>query len=229
MNGPDPVTPVPVPDARRAVHPIEQESYRILRSRLDTSALPPLTRAVVERVVHSSADLGYAADLVTDERQLRAAHAALHRPVEPAPVVTDVEMVASGITRRETVCRLGDAKSSAELTRSAHAVRLAYEEVGPGAVWVVGCAPTALFELIGLGVSPALVIGMPVGFVGAAESKAALRASGLPAVSNISEKGGSAVAAAALNALLYAGSPPGAEGRADENPAQNDQFSKENL
>jgi precorrin-8X/cobalt-precorrin-8 methylmutase len=96
-------------------------------------------------------------------------------------------------------------------------------------VWVVGCAPTALFELIGLGVSPALVIGMPVGFVGAAESKAALRASGLPAVSNISEKGGSAVAAAALNALLYAGSPPGAEGRADENPAQDDQFSKENL
>jgi precorrin-8X/cobalt-precorrin-8 methylmutase len=192
----------------RTVHPIEQESYRILRSRLDTSALPHLTRAVVERVIHSSADLDYATDLVTDEEQLRAAHGALHRPALPAPVVTDVEMVASGITRRETVCRLQDAKSSPELTRSAHAVRLAYEQVGPGAVWVVGCAPTALFELIGLGVSPALVIGMPVGFVGAAESKAALRASGLPAVSNISEKGGSAVAAAALNALLYAGSSP---------------------
>ncbi|WP_314172913.1 precorrin-8X methylmutase [Streptomyces winkii] len=192
----------------RTVHPIEQQSYRILRSRLDTSALPPLTRAVVERVVHSSADLGYASDLVTDEQQLRAAHAALHRPV-PAPVVTDVEMVASGITRRETVCRLPDATSSPGLTRSAHAVRLAYEQVGPGAVWVVGCAPTALFELIRLGVSPALVIGMPVGFVGAAESKEALRASGLPAVSNVSEKGGSAVAAAALNALLYAGSRAG--------------------
>jgi precorrin-8X/cobalt-precorrin-8 methylmutase len=69
---------------------------------------------------------------------------------------------------------------------------------------VIGCAPTALEELLTLdAAAPALVIGLPVGFVGAAESKAALRASGLPAVSNVSEKGGSAVAAAALNALLY--------------------------
>lgn len=185
----------------RTVHPIEQESYRILRSRMDTSALPPLTRAVVERVIHSSADLGYATDLRTGEQALRGAHTALHR--DAAPVVTDVEMVASGITRRQTVCRLADAVAAPGLTRSAHAVRLAYEQVGPGAVWVIGCAPTALFELIALGVAPALVIGLPVGFVGAAESKAALRDSGLPAVSNVSEKGGSAVAAAALNALLY--------------------------
>jgi precorrin-8X/cobalt-precorrin-8 methylmutase len=188
----------------RTVHPIEQESYRILRSRLDTSQLPPLTRAVVERVIHSSADLEYAADLVTDEAALCAAHTALHE--RGAPVVTDVEMVAAGITRRDTVCRLAEAgrlPSPPDLTRSAHAVRLAYEEVGPGAVWVVGCAPTALFEVIRLRVAPALVIGLPVGFVGAAESKAALRESGLPAVSNVSEKGGSAVAAAALNALLY--------------------------
>ncbi|MGH3309261.1 MAG: precorrin-8X methylmutase [Streptomyces sp.] len=186
----------------RTVHPIERESYRVLRSRIDTASLPPLTRAVLERVIHSSADLGYATDLVTDETALRTAHAALHGQ-PPAPVVTDVEMVAAGITRRQTVCRLADAKSAGTLTRSAHAVRLAYEQVGPGAVWVVGCAPTALYELIDLDVSPALVIGLPVGFVGAAESKAALRASGLPAVSNVSEKGGSAVAAAALNALLY--------------------------
>ncbi|HZG06013.1 MAG TPA: precorrin-8X methylmutase [Streptomyces sp.] len=187
----------------RIVHPIEEESYRILRSRLDTSHLPPLTRAVVERVIHSSADLAYADDLVTDEGALRAAHTALHTG---APVVVDVEMVAAGITRRKAVCRLADASGGPGLTRSAHAVRLAYEEVGPGAVWVIGCAPTALFELLALDADPALVIGLPVGFVGAAESKAALRASGLPAVSNVSEKGGSAVAAAALNALLYA--PP---------------------
>ncbi|MFP8964679.1 precorrin-8X methylmutase [Streptomyces nanhaiensis] len=188
------------PSTHRTVHPIEEESYRILRSRLDTSHLPPLTRAVVERVIHSSADPAYAEDLVTDESALRAAHTALHAG---APVVVDVEMVAAGITRRETVCRLADARAEGGLTRSAHAVRLAHEQVGPGAVWVVGCAPTALFELLALDVDPALVIGLPVGFVGAAESKAALRASGLPAVSNVSEKGGSAVAAAALNALLY--------------------------
>ncbi|MGC3003733.1 precorrin-8X methylmutase [Streptomyces sp. G35A] len=184
----------------RVVHPIEQESFRRLRARLDTSHFPPLTRAVVERVVHSSADLDYAGELVMDEAELARAHAALHAG---APVVADVEMVAAGITRRETVCRLKDAKAGPGLTRSAHAVRLAYEEVGPGALWVIGCAPTALEELLALDASPALVIGLPVGFVGAAESKAALRESGLPAVSNVSEKGGSAVAAAALNALLY--------------------------
>ncbi|MFH9675213.1 precorrin-8X methylmutase [Streptomyces sp. NPDC017405] len=184
----------------RVVHPIEQESYRRLRARLDTSHFPPLTRAVVERVVHSAADLEYASDLVMAEDDLVRAHAALHTG---APVVVDVQMVAAGITRRETVCRLGDAVAGPGLTRSAHAIRLAYEQVGPGALWVIGNAPTALEELLTLDADPALVIGLPVGFVGAVESKAALRASGLPAVSNVSEKGGSAVASAALNALLY--------------------------
>ncbi|MFG2349127.1 precorrin-8X methylmutase [Streptomyces phaeochromogenes] len=195
----DPGTRSADPEAR-VVHPIEQESFRRLRARLDTSHFPPLTRAVVERVIHSAADLDYASDLVTDEGALEKAHRALH---DGAPVVVDVEMVAAGITRRDTVCRLKDAKSGTGLTRSAHAIRLAYEQVGRGALWVIGCAPTALEELLTLDAAPALVIGLPVGFVGAAESKAALRESGLPAVSNVSEKGGSAVAAAALNALLY--------------------------
>jgi precorrin-8X/cobalt-precorrin-8 methylmutase len=185
----------------RLVHPIEQESFAILRSRVDLSGLAPLTRAVVERVVHASADLGYVDDLVTSEDALAAGAAAL---AAGAPVVADVQMVAAGITTRDVVCRVREAQAAPGLTRSAAAVRLAFDEVGPGAVWVVGCAPTALFELIDLDVRPALVVGLPVGFVGAAESKAALRASGLPAVSNVSEKGGSAVAAAALNALLYA-------------------------
>jgi precorrin-8X/cobalt-precorrin-8 methylmutase len=184
----------------RVIHPIELESYRRLRARLDTSHFPPLTRAVVERVVHSAADLDYASDLVLDEGELATAHRALH---SGAPVVVDVEMVAAGITRRDTVCRLRDARSGPGLTRSAHAIRLAYDEVGPGALWVIGNAPTALEELLRLDASPVLVIGLPVGFVGAVESKAALRESGLPAVSNVSEKGGSAVASAALNALLY--------------------------
>ncbi|GHF88166.1 precorrin-8X methylmutase [Streptomyces griseosporeus] len=155
---------------------------------------------MVERVIHSAADLEYADDLVMDEGDLERAHAALHAG---APVVVDVEMVGAGITRRETVCRLKDAVAGPGLTRSAHGIRLAYEQVGPGALWVIGNAPTALEELLTLDADPALVIGLPVGFVGAVESKAALRESGLPAVSNVSEKGGSAVASAALNALLY--------------------------
>ncbi len=186
---------------RATVHPIEQESFAILRSRADTSHLPTLTRAVAERVVHSSADLGYLDDLVLDERSLEQGLSALRAG---AAVVADVQMVAAGITTVDVVCRIREAQAADGLTRSAAAVRMAFEQVGPGAVWVVGCAPTALFEILQGRYEPALVIGLPVGFVGAAESKRALRDSGLPAVSNVSEKGGSAVAAAALNALLYA-------------------------
>jgi precorrin-8X/cobalt-precorrin-8 methylmutase len=189
----------------RTIHPIEARSLEILRSRVDLRGLPPLTRAVTERVIHASADLEYATDLVIDEADLRRGLRALR---DGAPVVTDVAMVAAGITARQVICSIGD-PAAADLaradgiTRSAAAVRLSSRKAGPGAVWVVGCAPTALEEIIASGVAPALVIGLPVGFVGAAESKAALRESGLPAVSNVSEKGGSAVAAAALNALLY--------------------------
>ncbi|WP_446210063.1 precorrin-8X methylmutase [Micromonospora sp. IBSANI012] len=191
----------------RVVHPIEQESYRILRDRVDLRHLPPLSRAVTERVVHASADLDYVTELVCDEAALEGGLAALRAG---APIVADVWMVAAGITGagRDIVCPVAEPAAAAlardtGLTRSAAAVRIALDRVGPGAVWVVGCAPTALAELITLDAAPALVVGLPVGFVGAAESKAALRASGLPAVSNVGEKGGSAVAAAALNALLY--------------------------
>ncbi len=189
----------------RAVHPIERESYQILRSRLDTTGFPPWTRAVVERVIHASADLGYATDLACTEESLASGAAALRAG---AAVVADSAMVAAGITTRPVICRAASpqaARLAAEegLTRSAAGVRLARAEAGPGAVWVIGTAPTALAELIALGADPALVIGLPVGFVGAVEAKQALRASGLPSVTNRSEKGGAAVAAAALNALLY--------------------------
>jgi precorrin-8X/cobalt-precorrin-8 methylmutase len=83
-------------------------------------------------------------------------------------------------------------------------MRLAVREAPAGAVWVVGNAPTALFELLRTPPpAPALIVGLPVGFVGAAESKAALVGSGLPCVANVGERGGSAVAVAAVNALLY--------------------------
>ncbi|WP_027661133.1 precorrin-8X methylmutase [Salinispora fenicalii] len=189
----------------RSVHPIEVESYRILRERVDLWHLPPLTRAVTERVVHASADLSYVTDLVCAETALAGGLAALR---SGAPVVADVAMVAAGITGRATVCPVAEPGTArlarqAGITRSAAAVRIALDRVGPSAVWVIGCAPTALIELLALDARPALVVGLPVGFVGAAESKAALRISGLPGISNRGEKGGSAVAAAALNALLY--------------------------
>jgi precorrin-8X/cobalt-precorrin-8 methylmutase len=189
----------------RRTHPIEVESYRILRELVDLSRFGPLGRAVAERVIHASADLEYAESLVLDEAVLEKSFKALHGHVL---AVTDVRMVAAGITAREARCYVHDFRAyelSQELgiTRSAAGFRLAAEEVGPGAIWVVGNAPTALFELLCLDVNPALVVGLPVGFVGAAESKEALIGSGLPAISNRGPKGGSAVAAAALNALIY--------------------------
>jgi len=188
------------------VHPIEAESYRILGERVDLGRWPPLARAVAARVIHASADIGYADTLVLDEGACAAGVAALEAGM---PIVTDVEMVAVATRRTGSICLLEDgrARQDAEpgLTASAAAMRVAAERWPIGAVVVVGNAPTALAEVVRLATTgrfaPAFVIGLPVGFVGAAEAKAALRASGLPSVSNIGERGGSAVAAAALNAL----------------------------
>ncbi|MDP9475930.1 MAG: precorrin-8X methylmutase [Actinomycetota bacterium] len=176
-----------------------------MRGLVDLSHLGPLSRAVAERVIHASADLEYAETLVLDEATLEGGHEALR---DGAPVVTDVGMVAAGITAREALCFVSDPRARAfseelGITRSAAGFRIAAREAGAGAVWVVGNAPTALFELLELGAEPALVVGLPVGFVGAAESKEKLIESSLPAVANRGLKGGSAVAAAALNAILY--------------------------
>jgi len=182
----------------------EAESYRILRSRLDLSGLPPLSRAVTERVIHATADFDYATDLVCYEPALTAGLGALRRA---APVVADGPTVASGITGYPVICKAGDSLAArlartANISISAAAVRLAFSAAGPGALWLVGSTPAALFEITARKVEPALVIGVPVGFVGAAEAKDALRRSGLPSLSNISEKGGPAVAVAAFEALL---------------------------
>jgi len=193
----------------RTVHPIEARSYQILRSIVDTSALRPYTRDVVERIVHTTADPSWCDELVADEAALAAGADALRAG---APLVVDAAMVAAGVTTYPSTCLVGtpaarDLATATGLTRSAAAIRLAAGDAAHGAVWAVGNAPTALAELLRLAadgaVRPALVIGLPVGYVGAAEAKEALRASGLPALSNVGSRGGSAVAAAAVNALLY--------------------------
>lgn len=185
------------------VHPIETESYRILESRVDLSHQPPEVAAVVARVIHASADLEFATSMRVSVDAVRAGIDALNRG---CPVVVDVEMVRAGITSIATECFLRDVAVAPEgSTRSAQAMRVAAERHPEGAVVVIGCAPTALFEVVRLveegAFSPALVIGLPVGFVGAAESKDAAHASSAHTITNVGEKGGSAVAAAALNAI----------------------------
>ncbi len=182
-----------------------------MRELVDLSHLPPLSRAVAERVIHASADLEYAESLVLDEAVLERGREAL---LGGSPVICDVGMVGAGITARRsgrTASYVADGRArrisqESGVTRSAAGFRVALEdleEAGEGAVWVVGNAPTALYELLGMEARPVLVVGLPVGFVGAAESKAALLGSGLPAAANRGVKGGSAVAAAAVNALIY--------------------------
>ncbi len=182
------------------------ESYRVLRSRIDLSRLAPLSRSVTEHVIAASADFDYATDLVCEEQVLAGAVAAL---AAGAPVVADTAAVAAGIAGYPVVCKSEETLTvrlarTAAISRPAAAVRLAFGEAGPGAVWLVGGAAAALDEIMNRNVQPALVIGVPSGLVGTAEAKDALRASGLPALSNVSEKGGAVVAAAAFCALADA-------------------------
>jgi precorrin-8X/cobalt-precorrin-8 methylmutase len=194
--------------ANVTVHPIEEESYRIMRSEVDLSQWNDTDRTMVERIIHSSADLDYATMTVVGRN---AGSAGLRALRAGAPIVADANMVKMGITTRPSHCYLDDiAKPSPHphITRSALAMRRSIELHPDGAIFVIGNAPTALFELLAQveagTVHPAMVIGLPVGFVGASESKEALRQSTIAdiSVSNIGRKGGSAVAAGALNALL---------------------------
>jgi precorrin-8X/cobalt-precorrin-8 methylmutase len=185
---------------------IAAESRRLVASRADLSGFGPLGAAVVGRVIHASADLDYAHTMIAPEDAVAAGVAAI---AAGAPVLADVHMTRIGLSGVTAHCALGDPAGPDDadgLTRTAAAMRLSLGRHPEGAVVVVGCAPTALAEVLRLcaagAAAPALVIGLPVGFVGAAESKDALRASGLPAVSNCGEKGGSAVAAAAANAVV---------------------------
>ncbi|MEM9464143.1 MAG: precorrin-8X methylmutase [Actinomycetota bacterium] len=188
------------------IHPIEVESYRILAERVDLSHRTPIDRSIIERMIHATADLSFAD---TARIGAGAGDALVTAVISGAPVIVDAAMVAAGITRHPTRCYLPEVPVAPEgSTRSAAAFRLAAEAHPSGAVFVCGNAPTALFELLRLHeagmVEPAAVVGLPVGFVGAKESKAALWASSLAAISvtNEGERGGSPAAAGAFNAAV---------------------------
>lgn len=173
--------------------------------------LSPLLGHVVARAIHATADLDYAQTMCGEEEALGGAVEALKGG---AAIVTDVEMTRAGLARplfdrshcyldQARVARAGGGMDGETLSEVG--IDLACEHHSQGAIFVIGCAPTALARLIsharsGL-VRPAFVVGLPVGFVGAAESKAQLARSGLTHVTNVGDKGGSAVAAAVTNAL----------------------------
>ena len=192
---------------------IYRRSFSIIRAEADLTRFSGTAERVVVRMIHACGmtDLPKDVDLSTDFAE--AAEAALRRG---APILCDAKMVSNGITRarlpasNEVVCTLDDPRVpalAADLgnTRSAAAMELWRERL-EGALVVVGNAPTALFRLLEMldagAPKPAAVIGIPVGFIGAAESKEALARDGrIPYLVVHGRRGGSAMAAAAVNAL----------------------------
>lgn len=198
---------------------IEAESFRIIEAELGPHDWAEREWPLVRRAIHTSADFEYASNMVISANAVQSGIAALN---EGLGIVADTNMVVSGVTRErlksfgvEACCFVADpevAREAKELgvTRSILAMRKAARDPRNG-IFLIGNAPTALFELIRLireeKVAPRLVVGLPVGFVGAAESKEALKELAkeypeLPYVTNTGRKGGSNVAAAVMNAIL---------------------------
>ncbi|MDE9365227.1 precorrin-8X methylmutase [Luteipulveratus sp. YIM 133132] len=193
---------------------IYRASFATIRREADTAHLPGDAEKVAVRMIHACGQPDLATDLHVTEDFVGAARAALRAG---APILTDAQMIAAGVTRprlprdNDVVCLLRDERvpllaRDFGTTRSAAAVSLWTERL-EGAVVAIGNAPTALFHLLELladgAPRPAAVVGVPVGFIGAAESKEALAAYAprIPHLVVHGRRGGSAMAVAALNAL----------------------------
>jgi precorrin-8X/cobalt-precorrin-8 methylmutase len=195
-------------------HEIERESFRIIRSEMGDHNFSEEEQSVVVRVIHATADFDFKDIMRFHPRAIESGIEALRRG---CTVVTDVRMVQVGIADAiltefggQTVCDIRHPsvykKARAQgLTRSTMAMRLNADNIDGGIV-AIGNAPTALLEVIRLvrenGLRPALIVGVPVGFVKADESKDELLTLDVPYITAVGRKGGSPVAAATMNALL---------------------------
>lgn len=192
---------------------IETESFRIIDSEVGPHQFDEQKWPVVRRVIHTTADFELAESCHFSWGVIDKALSALRRG---AKILCDTNMVLSGVNKTRlaklggsVVCHVADPQvaldaKAAGLTRSTFALR---KGVAEGCtIFLIGNAPTALFELLRLveagDVQPDLIVGVPVGFVGAAESKEALMATDLPYIAIAGRKGGSAIAAAIINALM---------------------------
>ncbi len=193
---------------------IYRQSFAIIRSEVKLGILPPDLQTIAVRLIHACGMTDIVEDLAYSPHVAASGHTAL---ANGAPILCDAQMVAHGITRDRLpanniiICTLRSPEVPAiaqkrQTTRSAAALELWRSHLG-GAVVAIGNAPTALFRLLELldegTPKPALILGFPVGFVGAAESKAALaeNSRGVPFLTLHGRRGGSALAAAAVNAL----------------------------
>ncbi|MBF6348406.1 precorrin-8X methylmutase [Nocardia flavorosea] len=192
---------------------IYRRSFSIIRSEAELDRFPADIAQVVVRMIHGCGQVDLAGDIAFTPGVVAAARSALRGG---APILCDANMVASGVTRtrlpagNDVLCwlrdpRVPDLAARLGTTRSAAALELWRDRL-EGAVVAIGNAPTALFHLLDMvaagGPAPAAVLGIPVGFVGAAESKEALtECSGLEYLTVRGRRGGSAITASALNAI----------------------------
>ncbi|MFD9741487.1 precorrin-8X methylmutase [Umezawaea sp. NPDC059074] len=193
---------------------IYRRSFATIRAEADLGGLPADVSRVAVRMIHASGMVDLVEDIAFSPNVVADARAAL---LAGAPILCDATMVAAGITRKrlpadnEVLCTLGDSRvphlaARLETTRSAAAMELWRDHL-EGAVVAIGNAPTSLFRLLDMidagAPKPAAVLGIPVGFIGAVESKEALAANelGLEYLVVRGRRGGSAITAAAVNAI----------------------------
>ena len=195
---------------------IESKSFEIITELMGDRNLDPLQEPIIKRVIHTTADFEYLDQLVFSKDAVNKAHAALKKG---AVVVTDTTMALAGINKKalakagcQGVCFIGSEEVAVlakekQTTRSAMAVQYAFQQIEQPIIFVCGNAPTALIELYkhiqAGGRKPELIIGVPVGFVNVVESKELILGTEVPHIIAKGRKGGSNVAAAICNALLY--------------------------
>ena len=195
-------------------HEIEALSFRIIDAEVGPHSFSELQWQIVRRMIHTSADFDYRDTVRFHPMAIEAGLSAIGRG---ATIVTDTRMALSGIRKKDLErcggrvhCLIDDpdvarTARDQQITRARAAVDAALDLMA-GGIFAVGNAPTALMRLLELSKTgrpmPALVIGLPVGFVNAAESKAALIESDLPHITNVGRKGGSNLAASVINALI---------------------------
>ena len=193
---------------------ITRKSFDLIKGRLGNYSAPPVEMEIIIRIAHTTGDVDFATTFLLPEGAVAAGVTALRTG---KPVITDVEMVRTGIRKNllndlggEALCFLNDSDvfekvKGSDTTRSALGMEKASSRLD-GAVVAIGNAPTALFRLMEMAdkgeVKPALIVGVPVGFIGALESKRKLAGKSYQHITNLSERGGSTIAAAIVNGLL---------------------------
>lgn len=197
-------------------HEIEDKSMDIIQNLIGQVSENPVEQAIIKRVVHTTGDPDYAKIVKISSTAVEMGQLALKNGCN---IITDVNIVKAGISQKtltklggQVICNLNEEKTinyakESGMTRSMSAF-IAHKEVLAGSIIAIGNAPTALFKILEIveeepNLMPSLIIGTPVGFVGAAESKELLTTKNIPYVTIEGNKGGSTVAAAIVNALLY--------------------------